>query len=429
MQNLRIANEGGTAEAKPFVLFIGTEGFFIFWKTRKGREAEIGFMDTKKKHRIVVKIGSSSLTNPTGGLSRDKLGEHVSALAALREAGHEVILVSSGAVAAGFTSLGYPSRPVTLEGKQSAAAVGQGLLIQAYNDELRTYDLTGAQILLTRDDFSKRNRYHNAHRTLNELLKRGVLPIVNENDCVAVDELTFGDNDMLSALVAGFVRADDLIILTDTDGLYDADPRSNPHAKKFTLIEDITPDIEALAGGAGSQVGTGGMRSKINAAKFALSLGIDVFIGTGTGADKLLDTLNGKGAGTYFRNQMKAPLKAHKQWIAFHAESDGRIEVDAGAAHALLHEGKSLLPSGITNVAGEFMAGQVVEVTDTTGRLLGKGEVNYSSAQLEQAKGESTAFCREKLGIHRVEAVHRDNWVTLNIEEINKQDHKEEIMQ
>jgi glutamate 5-kinase len=386
-------------------------------------------MDTKRKHRVVVKIGSSSLTNPTGGLSRETLEEHVSALAVLRQEGHEVILVSSGAVAAGFTSLGYPSRPVTLEGKQAAAAVGQGLLIQAYNDALRAYGLVGAQILLTRDDFSKRHRYHNAQCTLNELLKRGVLPIINENDCVAVDELTFGDNDMLSALVAGFLHADDLIILTDTDGLYDADPRSNPNAKKFTLIEEITPEIEALAGGAGSRVGTGGMRSKIHAAKFALSLGIDVFIGTGSGEEKLRDILIGKGAGTYFRNQMKAPLKARKQWLAFHAESDGRIEVDAGAAHVLLYEGKSLLPSGITNVIGNFSAGQVVEVTDTLGRLLGKGEVNYSAAQLEQVKGKSTSVCRATLAIHRVEAIHRDNWVTLYMEENDKEEYREEIMQ
>ncbi len=424
-------NKGGTAEAKLFVLFIMDEKLFLFRRSTTIPKEQRWFnkMDTKRKHRIVVKIGSSSLTNPTGGLSREKLEEHVAALAALKKAGHEVILVSSGAVAAGFTTLGYPSRPVTLEGKQAAAAVGQGLLIQAYNDALRAQQLNGAQILLTRDDFSKRNRYHNAQRALNELLKRGTIPIINENDCVAVDELTFGDNDMLSALVAGFLRADDLIILTDTDGLYDADPRTNPHAKKFTLIEDITPEIEALAGDAGSSVGTGGMRSKIHAAKFALSLGIDIFIGTGTGADKLLDILTGKGEGTYFRNQMKAPLKSHKQWIAFHAESDGKIEVDQGAAQALLYEGKSLLPSGITAVTGEFTCGQVVKIVDTQGNLLGKGEVNYSAEQLEQVKGESTTFSKEKLGIHRVEVVHRDNWVTLYIEDTAKQKYKEEIMQ
>jgi glutamate 5-kinase len=381
-----------------------------------------------KKHRIVVKIGSSSLTNPTGGLCKEKLEEHVSALAALWKAGHEVILVSSGAVAAGFTLLGYSSRPVTLEGKQAAAAVGQGMLIQAYNEALRTYDIVGAQILLTRDDFSKRHRYHNAHNALNELLKRGVLPIINENDCVAVDELTFGDNDMLSALVAGFLRADDLIILTDTDGLYDADPRTHQNAKKFTFIEHITPEIEALAGGAGSNVGTGGMRSKITAAKFALSLGINVFVGTGSGADKLLDILTGKGAGTYFRNEMKAPLKSRKQWIAFHAESNGQIEVDTGAAHALLYEGKSLLPSGIVRVNGTFAAGDIVEVMNTQGLLLGKGEVNYSAEQLELVKGKSTTICREQFSVHRVEAVHRDNWVTLYIDE-NKEEQKEEVVQ
>ncbi|BAU26744.1 glutamate 5-kinase [Aneurinibacillus soli] len=385
-------------------------------------------MDNKKKNRIVVKIGSSSLTNPNGGLSHEKLIGHVDALAALRQAGHDVILVSSGAVAAGFTALGYPSRPVTIEGKQAAAAVGQGLLIQAYNERLGTHGLTAAQILLTRDDFAKRNRYHNAYNTLNELLKRGMIPIINENDCVAVDELTFGDNDMLSALVAGFLHADGLMILTDTDGLYDADPRSNPHARKFSLLHEITPEIEALAGGAGSSVGTGGMRSKINAAKFALSLGIDIFVGTGDGADKLLLILAGEGAGTYFRNEMQGSLKSHKQWIAFHADCAGRIEVDAGAASALLYGGKSLLPSGITDVVGSFLAGDVVEVWDTLGRRLGKGEVRYDANQLRQVKGESGPACQEVLGTSRIEAIHRDNWVTLYMEE-NKEETREEIIQ
>ncbi|WP_047150447.1 glutamate 5-kinase [Aneurinibacillus tyrosinisolvens] len=373
-------------------------------------------MDSNRKNRIVVKIGSSSLTNPTGGLSHERLQEHVEAMAAIREAGHEVILVSSGAVAAGFTALGYPSRPVNLEGKQAAAAVGQGMLIQAYNDCLRRHNLIGAQILLTRNDFSKRQRYNNAYNALSVLLKRGVVPIINENDSVSVDELTFGDNDMLSALVAGLLHADGLIILTDTDGLYEADPRTHPGAKKFSLIKEITPEIEALAGGAGSRVGTGGMRSKIDAAKLAMSLGIDVFVGTGNGPEKLLRILKRDGAGTYFSNDIKGTLRSRKQWIAFHSETSGQIQIDDGAASALLYRGKSLLPSGIQTVRGYFSPGDVIEVTDGSGRLLGKGESNYSSGQLEQVIGKSTAFCREILKIERAEVIHRDNWVALYIE-------------
>jgi glutamate 5-kinase len=374
-------------------------------------------VDSSRKNRIVVKIGSSSLTNPTGGLSFEQLKSHTCALAKLREEGHEVILVSSGAVAAGFRALGFPSRPVAIDGKQAAAAVGQGMLIQAYNECLQEFGLIGAQILLTRNDFSKRDRYHNAYSALQVLLKKGALPIINENDTVSVDELTFGDNDMLSALVAGLLHADGLIILTDTDGLYSADPKTHPDAVKFSLIREITPEIEALAGGAGSSVGTGGMRSKINAAKLALSLGIDVFVGRGSGPDKLIDILNGNGAGTYFRNDIKGTFKSRKQWIAFHAPSSGTVQVDSGAENAMLHRGKSLLPSGVVAVQGNFSAGQVVEVTGQAGQLLGKGEINYSSAQLQKIKGKSTAASRELLLIDRDEVIHRDNWVTLHVDE------------
>lgn len=369
------------------------------------------------KKRIVVKIGSSSLTTPTGGLNEAHLHGLVDAIALLKKEGHEVILVSSGAVAAGFSALGYPNRPVTLEGKQAAAAVGQGMLIQAYNARLAAHHLIGAQILLTRNDFSQRNRYQNAYNALNVLLKKGVVPIINENDTVAVDELTFGDNDMLSALVSGLLHADHLIILTDTDGLYDSDPRNNPQAKKFDKIYEITPEIEALAGGSGSKVGTGGMRSKINAAKLALSLGAEVFIGKGDHEDRLLRILQGDGAGTYFINSMKGSLKAHKQWIAFHAITSGIIRVDQGAAQALLLRGKSLLPSGVHDVLGSFSPGQVVEVIDLEGKLLGKGIVNYSDLNLLKVKGKSTTQCKAILKMERAEVIHRDQWVSLAVEE------------
>ncbi|GBF10308.1 glutamate 5-kinase 1 [Tepidibacillus sp. HK-1] len=366
-----------------------------------------------KKQRVVVKIGSSSLTNSHGGLSQDKLNKHVKAIVALRKQGHEVLLVSSGAVATGFTLLGYPSRPATIEGKQAAAAVGQGLLIQAYNDAFSKYGLAVAQILITRIDFSKRQQYNNVYNTLSVLLKRGIIPIINENDTVAIDELTFGDNDMLSALVAGLIHADTLVILTDADGLYDSDPRVHPHAKKFKQVDEITPEIEALATASGSSVGTGGMKSKILATKLALSLGVHVFIGTGNGKETLTDILEGKGKGTYFGHSLLSTLKSKKQWIAFHSDTNGQIIIDEGAAFALIHGGKSLLPAGVTHVDGNFLPGEVVEVYSKDGHLLGKGLINYSSAQLKEVQGNSTEYAKNHLDIERIEVIHRDDWVAL----------------
>src|SRR3954471_5758152 len=222
-----------------------------------------------EKKRIIVKIGSSSLTNSKGEIDQEKFIDHIEAVATLREQGHEVLLVSSGAVAAGFSRLGYPSRPVTLKGRQAAAAVGQSLLIQSYNDQFGKFHIVPAQILLTRNDFSKKDRYRNAFSTISELLERGILPIINENDTVSVAELTFGDNDMLSALVSGLIHADQLIILTDINGLYDSNPNTTPDAKRYHHISDVTDDLLQKAGGSGSSVGTGGMKSKLLAAKTA----------------------------------------------------------------------------------------------------------------------------------------------------------------
>ena len=227
-----------------------------------------------EKKRIVVKIGSSSLTNDKGEIDQEMFNDHIQAVAALRQAGHEVLLVSSGAVAAGFSKLGYSSRPITLKGRQAAAAVGQGLLIQSYIDKFSEFSIVPAQILLTRDDFTNRGRYRNAYATIMELLERRILPIINENDTVSVRELTFGDNDMLSSLVSGFVRADQLIILTDVNGLYDANPQNNPEAKKFDLLEEISDEMLGYTEGSSSKVGTGGMKSKLLAAKTALSVGV-----------------------------------------------------------------------------------------------------------------------------------------------------------
>lgn len=358
------------------------------------------------KKRIVVKIGSSSLTNNQGEIDQKKFSDHIQAVAALRSAGHEVVLVSSGAVATGFRKLGYPTRPVTLKGKQAAAAVGQSLLIQSYMEQLGQFGFIPAQILLTRNDFSNKDRYKNAYATLMELLDRGILPIINENDTVSIAELTFGDNDMLSALVSGLVHANQLIILTDINGLYDSNPQTNPLAKRFSQLSDITEDLLCMAEGPGSSVGTGGMKSKLIAAQTALSLGVKVFIGSGEGRDKLLTILEGSGDGTYIGNEVLTTVTKNKQWISLHSKVSGEIYVDEGAEKALVLNGSSLLPAGIYDIKGNFNKGDVVEVFGASG-ILGRGEVLYSSSELKQAMGKRTT----ELVISSIEVIHRDKWV------------------
>ncbi|RSK27209.1 glutamate 5-kinase [Bacillus sp. HMF5848] len=355
------------------------------------------------KQRIVVKIGSSSLTNTKGNIDETKLTDHISALAKLKQSGHEVLLVSSGAVAAGFTQLGYPIRPTTIKGRQAAAAVGQGLLIQTYMELFKAYDIIAAQILLTRDDFANRIRYKNAYATLTELLDRGILPIINENDTVAVEELTFGDNDMLSALVSGLIHADQLIILTDINGLYNRDPRKYSDAERLNIVELITDEMIAQAASSGSSVGTGGMKSKLLAAKTALSLGVPVFIGRGEGSNKLTNIIAGYGDGTYCCKTEKA-LNTVKQWIHLHSEAIGAIYIDEGAEKALILNGKSLLLAGVNKVVGHFESGAVVKVF-CYNNLLGKGEVSYSSEDLLRFINEHP---RLKL---KHEVIHRNKWV------------------
>ncbi|MBM7644968.1 glutamate 5-kinase [Scopulibacillus daqui] len=364
------------------------------------------------KKRIVVKIGSSSLTHANGGLNKKKLIEHVEAIAQLKKEGHEVILISSGAVSAGFFDLGYPARPVTISGKQAAAAVGQGLLIQSYTDAFKRHGLVSAQLLLTRQDFIHKESYSNAYATLHELLKRSVLPIINENDSVAVDELTFGDNDMLSALVSGLVHADILIMLTDINGLYTANPHMNPDAKRYDYLPEITEELLKQAkSSSGSKVGTGGMKSKLIAAQTALSLGVNVFIGTGSGPDKLTKILKGEGDGTYIGNSPKIQLKKPKQWIAFHSKISGQIKIDDGAQTAIVFKGKSLLPAGVKQISGTFKAGDVVEVVNHKNEVIGKGQVNYTSEELEIIKGAASQTAMKITRAKHPEVIHHDQFV------------------
>lgn len=363
--------------------------------------------------RVVVKIGSSSLTTAEGGLSPEAVRFYAAELAALRKAGHEVLLVTSGAVAAGFSEIGYPFRPRLLHEKQAAAAVGQALLMRAYQNAFASHGLIAAQILLTRTDFASRKRMNNAGMTIDELLKQGVIPVINENDTVSIDELKFGDNDTLSALVANLVRARQLIILTDTDGLYTADPRKSPEAVRFEEVEEITDEIYALAGGAGSRVGTGGMRSKIDAAKIATRGGVPVFIGRANGSGDLLTTLDGRGKGTYFATHLTSlPMK--KQWLGFMTSPAGVVIVDDGAEEALVHGGHSLLPVGVKGVEGSFHAGDVIEVSNIRRERLGRGIVNYDAEQLQHVLGLSSGEVISAIGdVHRLEVIHRDEWITL----------------
>ncbi|MBD8026196.1 glutamate 5-kinase [Ureibacillus sp. Re31] len=358
-----------------------------------------------KKKRIVVKIGSSSLTNTKGEIDHTKLQDHIGALATLKHEGHDVLLVSSGAVAAGFRKLGYPSRPVTLKGRQAAAAVGQSLLIQYYSESFHEHQITAAQILLTRTDFSKKERFKNAYATFMELLQRNVLPIINENDTVSVTELTFGDNDMLSALVSGLVHADHLIILTDINGFYNDNPFTNPNATRIHYLNEITDDMLTFATDGGSKVGTGGMQSKLLAARTALQAGVQVFIGNGKGPTKLIDILNGLGDGTYIGKDDSAILANQKQWLSI-TEVSGKLFIDKGAEKAIILNGKSLLPAGVYKIEGEFSKGDVVEVYGES-KLLGRGEVLYSSNELLQALGKRTT----EIDATATEVIHRDKWV------------------
>lgn len=362
--------------------------------------------------RIVVKIGSSSLTSDTGGLNPDKIRFFAAELAQLQRSGSQVLLVTSGAVAAGFTSLGYRTRPKVLHEKQAAAAVGQALLMQAYHEAFASHSVSVAQILLTRYDFSNRKRVQNAMMTIDELLQRGVVPIINENDTVSVDELKFGDNDTLSALVGNLVKANKLIIITDMDGLYTDDPRKNANAQRIDRVDAISDELFSFAGGSGSAVGTGGMRSKVEAARIAMRGGVPVFIGRVLEEGDLNLAVGGTGKGTYFDTALNN-LPVKKQWVGFHSLPQGQIIVDQGAKAALINGGKSLLPAGITAAVGDFHPGDVVEVICSEGALLGRGVVNYAAWQVQAAAGLSTDEVQKRVEVSRIEVIHRDEWVPL----------------
>ena len=363
--------------------------------------------------RIVVKVGSSLVTNEGRGLDQAAIGEWCRQLAALVREGRELIMVSSGAIAEGMKRLGWHTRPHEIHELQAAAAVGQMGLAQMYETRFREHGLGSAQVLLTHADLADRERYLNARSTLLTLLKLGVVPVINENDTVVNDEIKFGDNDTLGALVANLVEADALVILTDQKGLYTADPRKDPSAQFVHEAQAGDPALESMAGGAGSSLGKGGMITKILAAKRAAGSGASTVIAWGREPDALLRLARGESIGTLLLAQT-AKTQARKQWMADHLQLRGAVVVDAGAVVKLQTEGKSLLPIGMQSVEGEFSRGDVIAVWDQQGVEIARGLANYSSAEAKLLCRRPSGEFEKVLGyVAEPEMVHRDNLVLM----------------
>ena len=361
--------------------------------------------------RIVVKVGSSLVTNEGRGLDEAAIGEWCAQLAALVKDGREVIMVSSGAIAEGMKRLGWRMRPKAIHQLQAAAAVGQMGLVQVYETKLRENGIGSAQVLLTHADLADRERYLNARSTLLALLQLGVVPVINENDTVVNDEIKFGDNDTLGALVANLVEADALVILTDQKGLYTADPRKDPSAQFVHEAKAGDAALEAMAGGAGSSLGKGGMITKILAAKRAAGSGASTVIAWGREPNALIRLSQGEAIGTLLVAQTQK-MQARKQWMADHLQLRGSVSVDAGAVSKVKDEGKSLLPIGMTSVAGNFSRGDVIAVRDANGIEIARGLANYSSTEARLICRKSSVEFEKLLGYTgESEMVHRTNLV------------------
>lgn len=364
----------------------------------------------RNARRLVVKVGSALVTNNGAGLDHAAIEGWARQIAALRAQGREIVLVSSGAIAAGMQRLGWSARPAETHALQAAAAVGQMGLAQAYEGAFSRFGLHTAQLLLTHDDLADRLRYLNARSTLSTLLGLGVVPIINENDTVVTDEIKFGDNDTLGALVANLIEADALIILTDQKGLYTADPRKDPGA---TLISEGHAEdraYEAMAGGAGSGISRGGMITKIRAAQRAASSGAHTLIASGRETDPLLRLAAGESLGTLLHSG-STPLAARKQWLADHLQLAGSLVLDAGAAKAL-REGASLLPIGVLEVHGEFGRGTAVACVDAAGHEIARGLTNYASPDARRIARHASSEIEALLGyVEEPELIHRDNLV------------------
>jgi len=378
----------------------------------------MGNRDIRKKilgkgRRIVVKVGSSILASVEKGLHYDVFSHLTKEISELKRQGYEIVLVSSGAIAAGMEKLGYKTRPQAITQKQATAAVGQTRLMNIYESYFSRYQQMVAQVLLTHDDLSHRRRFLNARNTLLTLLELGIIPIINENDTVVVDEIKVGDNDNLSALITNLIGADLLIILTDIEGLFDSDPRVNPNARCISLVQDIDVDTEQIAGGTKSQTSVGGMVSKIQAARKASRFGIPTVVARGTKEEVLHQILKGKEIGTLILPKSEA-LSSRKHWIAFNPKPKGDVIVDDGAKKAIVQKGKSMIPSGVVKIKGGFDRGDLVTCLGPRGKEFARGLVNYSATELEKIKGLRSDQIESALGYkYSDEVIHRDDLVVL----------------
>ena len=367
----------------------------------------------KDAKRLVLKVGSRLVASKGSGLNTERIDQLASDLATLKAQGREIVMVSSGAIVCGIEKLGLPEYPKSLPHKQAAAAVGQSRLMWAYEKAFEKVDQKVAQVLLTREDLANRARFLNSRHTLTALLEYGVVPIINENDTVAVDEIRFGDNDSLAGMVAHLVDADLLVILSDVEGLYTEDPRHNPNATLIPVVTEVTVEIERRAGGTSSFEGTGGMHTKVLAAKKAATYGIATAIVSGERTGHLTALFHGHPVGTLFLPKSQK-LTSRKHWIGYTVKAKGRLTLDDGAVEALTRKGKSLLPSGITAVHGDFESGDAVACVDNSGREFAKGLVNYSSEAIGKIKGLKTSEIQKTLGYKDYdEVIHRDNLVIL----------------
>ncbi len=366
----------------------------------------------KNRRRIVVKIGSALLTRDGQGLNSDGIQDWAAQLAQLRSKGLEVVLVSSGAVAAGMQRLGRSTRPHALHELQAMAAVGQMNLVQVYESAFQRHGLHAAQVLLTHEDLADRGRYLNSRSTLRTLLEFGVIPVINENDTVATEEIRFGDNDTLAALVANLIEADLLLILTDQRGLYDRDPRQDPEAKLVTEGNAGDPLLLTMAGGSGA-LGRGGMRSKLLAAEKAARSGASTVIASGRESNVITRVLDGEAIGTHL-HAAQGRVAARKQWLAGQLRATGKLRLDAGAVKVIREGGKSLLPVGVQAIEGAFTRGEIVSCLDPEGHEVARGLVNYSSEEAGRIIGKASDKIESILGyIDEPELIHRDNMVVL----------------
>ncbi|MBI2884376.1 MAG: glutamate 5-kinase [Candidatus Methylomirabilis oxyfera] len=381
--------------------------------SREERSSPDARAAAREAKRLVVKVGSAVLSKGERALHQATLERIARELIWLRKKGYQVVLVSSGAILAGMDRLGLTERPGSIPLKQAAAAVGQSLLMRRYEEIFAPYGQKLGQLLLTQDDFRSRHRYLNARNTLFTLLHLGVLPVINENDTVAVEEIRFGDNDHLSALVATLLGADLLVILTDLDGLYTADPRKDPDARLVHEVPRRSASLHFWADESGTGLGTGGMVTKVKAARAAAATGVPTIIANGLVEGNLERIVHGEAVGTIFQASASR-MRSRKRWLAFATARRGRITVDAGAREALIRNGKSLLPSGVVSVDGGFEGGEVVSLCDIEGAEFARGVANYDAEQVEQIKGIRSDQIEDLLGVKPFdEVVHRDNLVIL----------------